>query len=252
MQYLGSKRRIKKYIIDILHKNLHPDDIFLDMFVGGANIIDKVNHPYRVGNDLHFPLIQMWKKLRDGWIPPKYVSKEKYKEAKNSGNIKPHLKAYIGFCSFGAKYFDGYPNSNSDGTRTSLDYWGQHYRFVMSQVPYIQGVKFTNYSYKTFPLHKINKRFVIYCDKPYEATASYSIYTIGKTKIKFNHKQFWMWTREVVKKGHLVFVSEYNAPDDFICIWEKELTVQADAKSNKNKKTEKVFIHKSQADLIQY
>ena len=26
------------------------------------------------------------------------------------------------------------------------------------------------------------------------------------------------------KKGHKVFVSEYNAPKDFVCVWERQVT----------------------------
>jgi len=33
---------------------------------------------------------------------------------------------------------------------------------------------------------------------------------------------FWEWCRNKTKEGHKVFISEYNAPEDFKCIWEKE------------------------------
>ena len=28
----------------------------------------------------------------------------------------------------------------------------------------------------------------------------------------------------MTKKGHQVFISEYQAPKDFICVWQKEVT----------------------------
>lgn len=38
-----------------------------------------------------------------------------------------------------------------------------------------------------------------------------------------NHDEFWQWCRERVYDGHKVYISEYQAPDDFITIWEKPI-----------------------------
>ena len=46
---------------------------------------------------------------------------------------------------------------------------------------------------------------VIYCDPPYAGTAEYK-------EGAFNHAAFWQWCRT---QNNPVFVSEYNAPDDF-------------------------------------
>ena len=59
---------------------------------------------------------------------------------------------------------------------------------------------------------------LIYCDPPYEGTKQYA------TSKNFKHEAFWQWCRDKAAEGHIVFVSEYNAPDDFRCIWQKELT----------------------------
>lgn len=59
-----------------------------------------------------------------------------------------------------------------------------------------------------------------------------------------SHDEFWQWCRERVYDGHKVYISEYQAPDDFIQIWEKPL--RNNMSSNKRKATEKLFIHKGQ------
>jgi DNA adenine methylase len=79
---------------------------------------------------------------------------------------------------------------------------------------------------------------LIYCDPPYE-NSSYEMY-----KDKFNHTEYWNKVREW-SKNNIVLCSEYNAPDDFICIFEKQLTTTFDNKQRK-KDTEKLFIHNSQ------
>lgn len=53
------------------------------------------------------------------------------------------------------------------------------------------------------------------CDPPYEGTTSYKTGT-------FDHAKFWDWCRKMGKKNS-VFVSEYNAPDDFECVWQGEI-----------------------------
>ena len=38
----------------------------------------------------------------------------------------------------------------------------------------------------------------------------------------FDHDKFFNWCREQAK-NNIVFVSEYNAPDDFECVWQGEI-----------------------------
>ena len=91
-----------------------------------------------------------------------------------------------------------------------------------------------NYDYKDFPLLE---NAVVYCDVPYENTAQYDAY--------FRHSEFWEWAREQAK-NHLLFVSEYTAPDDFVPIWEKKKLCSMSATNNSKKTVEKLFVHKSQ------
>lgn len=48
--------------------------------------------------------------------------------------------------------------------------------------------------------------------------------TTGYRFGKFNHEAFYSWCKIVASAGHKVFVSEYQMPDDFTCVWEKEVT----------------------------
>ena len=75
---------------------------------------------------------------------------------------------------------------------------------------------------------------MIYCDPPYQGTTKYA--TKG-----FDHEDFWQWCREMKAQGHTIFISEYNAPDDFKCVWEKEVINGFGGKANSNKGTEKLF-----------
>lgn len=53
---------------------------------------------------------------------------------------------------------------------------------------------------------------VVYCDPPYQgANATYNN--------GFDNDKFWEWVRT---RDYPVYVSEYNAPDDFVSIWSKK------------------------------
>ena len=84
---------------------------------------------------------------------------------------------------------------------------------------------------------------LIYCDPPYKGSRPY----IGENKII--HSEFWDWCREKVNEGHIVFVSEYDAPTDFECIWSQEVksSLSANGKIGGNKiSIEKLFKYKEE------
>ena len=66
----------------------------------------------------------------------------------------------------------------------------------------------------------------------YQGTAGY--------KDGIDHAKFWEWCREMTRLGHEVYISEYNAPDDFYCVVETEHYTTM-TKSNKDKRVEKLF-----------
>ena len=216
MKYMGSKNKIAKNILPFILKDRTPDQWYIEPFVGGCNMIDKVSGK-RMGNDINFYLIEMWKALQRGWIPPELVTEDMYNEIrKNKDDYEPHLVAYVGFLfSFAAKWFGGYRRDIA-GSKGDMENMKTQSRIalksIMEQVPKIKDVVFSNLNYWEIP---IPDNSIIYCDPPYGGTTKY--------KDNFDHPKFWEWVRKMSNSEHQVFVSEYNAPDDFICIWEKDV-----------------------------
>lgn len=71
-------------------------------------------------------------------------------------------------------------------------------------------------------------------------------------KEKFDSNEFWNYMREI-SKDHIVFISEQNAPDDFVAIWSKPFTRTLDVnKNNQFKVTEKLFVHQNNLKYIQH
>jgi DNA adenine methylase len=225
MQYMGSKNRIAKEILPIILKNRKEGQWYVEPFVGGCNMIDKVTGN-RIGNDVHYFLIEMWKALQDGWKPPENVSKDEYHKIKADPHLfNPALVGFVGFlCSFGGKWWGGYA-SNTKGD----NYAERGARVLLKQIKSLDGVRFTNSDYWLVP---ILPNSIVYCDPPYRGTTGYAN--------KFDHELFWSYVRNLTNLGHIVFVSEYSAPDDFECILEIQHKTILD-KNSQSVRVEKLF-----------
>lgn len=61
MKYMGSKSRIAKQIVPIIQNYIDQSTkkAYIEPFVGGANVIDKIVCDYRVGFDINKYLIAL-------------------------------------------------------------------------------------------------------------------------------------------------------------------------------------------------
>lgn len=232
MKYMGSKARFVKNILPIITKNRQSNQWYIEPFAGGMNVIAETSGN-RIANDINFYLIEMWKKLTNGWIP-KRISKKEYVDIKvNKSKYPPYLIGWVGFnCSYSGKWFGGFAGNVNTKIGTVRDYQNEAIKNVLKQVKKMNGVVFENKSYNVLEL-KPNS--IIYCDPPYKGVTKYIN--------KFNHNNFWNWVRNI-SRSNVVFVSEYNAPSDFECIWEKEAksSLSANGKVGGNKiSIEKLF-----------
>lgn len=228
MKYMGSKNRIAKYILPIILANRKDGQMFYDVFCGGGNIIEKVKAPCVAIDNNEF-LIEALKLIRDNpYILPRDkndTNENCYQMMKNSDNKA--LKGYYGFAlSYGGKWFGGW-RRDSENKR---DYIKEAYKNALKQSDAIKHAVFVCSSYCE---HEYVPQSIIYCDPPYKNTTSY--------KNNFNHDNFWQWVRNMSYSGHQVFVSEYNAPDDFECLWEKEIVSSLTRNTGAKKGVEKLF-----------
>lgn len=211
MKYMGSKARHAKELLPIILKDHKPEMWYVEPFVGGANMIDKVPKEFkRFGADVHEYLIAMWQAVSEGWTPPENITEEFYNEVKNNKeNYPKELVGYVGFpLSYSGKWFGGWCRDRLG----KQNYVAEAYRNAEKQFPNLLGVRFINKSYSELVLPK---KCTIYCDPPYKDTTKYSS--------SFDHDKFYDWCREKHKGGHVVFISEYQMPEDFICVWAKEV-----------------------------
>lgn len=238
MKYMGSKSRVKKSIIPILQNIIDKNNInvFLDLFCGGCNIVDSIKCKTRVANDNSTPLIELFKYLQNGHKLLDTVSKEFYDDVRSNDKTDKYpewIKGNVGFlASYNGRYFDGgYAKSGYEKGKFR-NYYQESKNNIEKQMLYLEDVLFVNKDYREFK----GKGVLIYCDIPYKNTKQYN------TSKHFNHTEFWEWVREN-SKNNIIVVSELQAPEDFICIWEQDVLRSIKAKG-KSLATERLFIHK--------
>lgn len=243
MKYMGGKSSIAGEIVPFIHNYIMLNNIntYIEPFVGGANIIDKVQCKNRFGYDKNKYLIALYKHLQDGGELPEDVSRETYVDAREHFrlNDKYYPDWYIGavgfLAGFNGRFYDGcYAEPGMCGT-TFRDYYQESKKTVRNQIKSLLDVHFDCQDYKEVKASGA----LIYCDPPYAGTKGY----LEVTK-HFNHKEFWDTMREW-SKNNIVLISEENAPDDFDIIWEKNIQRTIRAQDKSKVAHERLFIHHS-------
>lgn len=210
MKYMGSKSRISKHILPIMLREADKYGIntWVEPFVGGGNMIDKVPGTFkRIGIDINAHAIEALIAIRDLVdILPNSITQEEYNKLK--GADPDPIKSWLRFvCSFGGKFDNGYARQGNP-LKYGSEPIEEGFRNAQKQSPKLQGVKLVHGSYDEY---SDLQNCIIYCDPPYKNTTSYKTDT-------FDHNKFYDWCRSIGRRN-LVFVSEYNAPVDFSCLW---------------------------------
>ena len=233
MKYMGSKNRIAKEILPIMLKK-RENRTWVEPFVGGANVIDKVQGD-RIGNDNQEYVIALYQALQNGYIPPKEVSSDFFFEVENNKDKYPkELVGYLGTqLTFGCEWWGSFRRDNTGKRKYDVE----AYNNVMKQQPNLIGIDFRCGDYRDLV---IPSKSLIYCDPPYRGVRKY----VGNER--FDSDTFWEICRNWSNQGHIVFVSEYDAPTDFKCVWSKDISASANnsIKNGQGKlATERLFLY---------
>ena len=246
MKYMGSKSRIAKYIVPILQECIDSNNVatYIEPFVGGANIIDKISCQERIGSDINPYLIALLKRVQEGKLLLDEVTRDTYnlvRDAWRNGTDKDKYEQWyvgnVGFlASYNGRWFDGwYANpyivKTPNGSKT-CDGYQESKRNLEKQASNLFNITLKCSEYKEYaPQHY--KGCVFYLDPPYLNTKPYSI------NPTFDHEVFWGWARELSKNNY-VYINELVAPKDFEIVWSRSTLVSIDAQ-HKNTRNECLF-----------
>lgn len=234
---MGSKSRFSKEILSIILKDRQPNQFYIEPFCGGCNVIDKVTGN-RIANDYNKYLIAMWDALVTyDWIPP-VITLDEYRNIRDNKEKYPDkMVGWAGFaCSFRGKFFGGFTKVTDTKDGKVRDYQREHRNNIFAQIPNLKSTTFLNFSYDELPMPPNS---IVYCDPPYRDTTGYNN--------EIDHDKFWDWAKNETLNGHSVFVSEYNAPNGWSAVWEKETKSslsRTNASGGWKNSLEKIFVYK--------
>ena len=224
--------------ISASHEGGHNRNVLVSLFCGACNVEAKVKgYDEIICNDNQPYLIALFKALQDGYELPEIITEEDYHYVKDHKDENPALTGFVGFaCSFGGKWFGGYARD-----KAQVNYALRGKKSLAQKMKGLMDAKFTCLDYRDVELPD---GCVIYADPPYANTTKYA-------NQDFDTESFWEYMRKI-SKNHIVYISELNAPDDFVAIWQKEIRRILDVnKNNQFKSTEKLYVHRDNLEIIQ-
>ena len=161
---------------------------------------------------------------------PLTYDEEFYNQVRDDKDAYPDwLVGLVGFSTFGAKWFGGYPRGFKNDGITPRNQIDESIRNLKVQAPLLKGIAFDCMDFREIDELE---GYVIYCDPPYQNSLKYSVSS-------FPYDEFYNWCRRM-SVANKVFISEYAMPDDFKCIWTKEIKCTVD-KASRTNRTEKLF-----------
>lgn len=274
MSYMGSKNRIAKWIID----NLPPAEHFYDLFGGGGAIshcaLLSGKYKYVHYNELNPLIAKAFTMAVNGEFKNenRWISREDFFKLKDAdpyvalcfsfGNnnkgycysreIEPLKKAVhyaICFNDFSLlKDLNIHIDENLKGRlpicKAIKEFLNLNHLILqhlislerlqslerlerLQSLETLKGIQITNLDYRKV---EIETDSVVYCDIPYKNTAKYMT---GD----FNHDEFYKWAR----KQNNIFISEYEMPNDFKIVNEKNIKSILCTTPNRKTVTEKLF-----------
>lgn len=236
MRYLGGKSKIRKELSKFLESVRILDQTYFEPFVGGGWVLQEMSGK-RKASDGNKALISMYQALQEGWEPPDFVSEDEWRKWRQTKEVVAEpMMAFARFgCGFGGDWNGGYARSEG-----KTCYAATSKRSLLKQLPLIKDVEFVQGLYN----EHAPEGMLVYCDPPYANTTQYGAFT------GFDHKAFWEKMREWTLSNTVV-VSEYEAPEDFVCVREfvSQMGLSVGDKETRPKRIERVFMHKEQAHL---
>lgn len=252
MVYMGSKRRLMKYLAPIINRYVSEHTgVYVEPFVGGANSICEIQAKRKIGFDNNVYLIELLNHFKDKKIGriidpiPTRAQWLEFKEQIKNGeiilNAPEWYVGYVGFiCSFSSKFYNSYIIAKNPSER-QLERSMYKYRCTFNnllnqaQTPGFQNTTFICKDYKELFI----KNAVIYCDPPYENTESY--FGSGKFKLDELEMKCEQWS----KHNNIILLSETKEITDpkWEVVFKTDLTHSV-CNGNSKRVTEYLYIYR--------
>lgn len=181
MKYIGSKAKVAADIVPILQGYINEYGIkqYVEPFVGGFNIIDKIECENRLGNDIDPLVCELVETCRenpallDGLKTP---TREEYYDVRDNPEKYAgwYRAAVLLFASYNARVYGGCYGAiakTKDGA--TRNYFEESKANFKRQLPNLRGILVgcCDYRQMCFPTRE---KVLIYCDPPYAEGVGYA------------------------------------------------------------------------------
>ena len=97
MKYVGSKNRLAKELAPIIQSYITDETKgYLEPFVGGANMIDKIKCENKFGCDIHEELIELLKYVQNlNNVLPQNITEDEYNKVKSKACLVHHFHHFV-------------------------------------------------------------------------------------------------------------------------------------------------------------
>jgi DNA adenine methylase len=234
MRYLGGKSKIGKRIAEVILRSTPRRDLYVEPFFGGGGSFPHLGPSFTecIVSDIHEDLVLMWQAIQSGWVPPSNVTEDEYRSLRSAEPSA--LRGFVGFgCSFGGKWFGGYARC---GDR---NFAAESARNASNVARNLDTAKILRTSFFDLDIPAVA---VVYLDPPYASTTGYAN--------ELDHARFWDHAKSIANAGAHVFVSEYYAPNDWICVAKFNHRKSVASAGARSVSTERLFVHSSQVDQL--
>jgi len=254
MAYLGGKATSSQHIIKILNNKIFNEMPYIEPFVGYAHILRRItgksSYTASDSNTLLMVLLKHIQKSKEHLS----VSADEYKQLRSHPEINLLKAAYAAFTySYNGKYFAGYTGNSRFLANKARNYPSERKRYYnkLHDNETFSSCTLKTGSYNMYTPEN-TQNSLIYCDPPYAGTAEYKnlfdsedfANGVGAIKGRFAAEDFWNWVRKM-SSSNFVFVSEYSAPEDFVCVGQQTKHQSIAGRGATRKREEIVFVHKS-------
>ena len=232
LRYFGGKAKMP-WIADYLNDIRLSGQAYWEPFVGGGWVLSRIqnNGAQHYASDLFPELIAMWKAVQAGWLPPENVTPAEY-EAARTGVGSLERRAFIGFgCSYGGQWVQGQAQHKDRNYAAEAKRSLERKAHTLPSPLRFDVADFLGY----VPLEGC---LLIYCDPPYKDAKEY------RHLPEFDHAAFWEQVRQLEMSGHVVLVSEYQAPEDFYVVADGASVVSVDHRIKNERRIERLFRYK--------
>ena len=232
MAYLGGKAKGSDHIIKVLNDPQFDGCDYVEPFVGYGHILRRVeNKRTYKASDNNPLLITLLKAVQKG-TPLPHIKQTQYNTLKHQAGSSLRRAVAAFTYSYNGKEWGGYTDTYYRGGKKSYAQERKNYYATLHENPIFQRTRLGCVNYSKLNMH--NK--LVYCDPPYAGTTGYG----GR---EFDNELFWNTMRKW-SRNNTVLVSEYKAPNDFVCIASKKKhgTLSPTGRTVRN---ERLFVHKN-------